>query len=851
MGTVSGVTLPPISPWTRVAISYGGLYFLIQILLPQASSLSVAVGLLGFLPLSMGLAAAFAAASRAARDPHLRRGFLCYALTFFVTGLGTAIWFWQQEVQRVDPNYSWGNLPYLLSYPFAIAGTIAFSSQSTGPGERWRRLLDAGIAVLAGAAITWQYVVLPLADVDRNPWHRAMLLAYPIGDLLIFVVLVPMLLNQRDDARGRILRLLVVGQMVYLAGDLGYQLSASAIGWLPFEWPDLPFVAGYILMIWAAEWFRGSPIEPGDPSPVDAARPIPRNLLPLLLGLVIYALLLAAALQHWAPVLSLLAITAVATTVLILLRERLTDRQNLRLERALAVARGEARFRSIIGHLHVGVVVQDAETRAVMVNPAALELLGLTEGEIMGRAAYDPAWKITHDDGSEFVAETLPVPLATATRKPVRNVVMGVYRPRTRDRVWLLVNAEPQLKPDGTIDEVVCTFHDITERRELEAQLRQSNRMEAVGQLAGGVAHDFNNLLTAITGYADLLKANIGPGDPRGEDVAEIGKAAARAAGLTRQLLAFGRRQLLQPVLLDMNAVVHDAERLLRRLLGEDIEIRSSLAPDLGLVRVDRGQLEQVIVNLAVNARDAMPTGGTLGITTRNATPDSRGLPSGLDVPTDGMILLEIRDSGMGMEEATRLRAFEPFFTTKEVGKGTGLGLSTVYGIVRQSGGDVWIESEPGRGTVVTVGLPRVAARPGSERVEEAPAPAAAGGRETVLIVEDEAAIRQVVRRALTARGYTMLDAGTPGEARTVLDAARPAVDLLITDVVMPGGSGPDLAAWTRERWPGMPVLFITGHADEAMLRHGLDLANATLLSKPFSSEQLIAAVRAALDHRP
>jgi PAS domain S-box-containing protein len=837
--------------WTRVALGYVILYLLTMTLLPAGSEFRNAVGLVAFLPVSLGLAAAFFSASRSARDPEFRRGFLGYALSFGVTGIGTAIWAWQQEWLHIDPTYSWSNLPYLLSYPLAIAGMFALPTYRTAVSRRWRFVLDAGIAVIAGAAITWIYVVVPVARVDQDLGHRILLLAYPIGDLIIFAVLVPMLLGQRRAESGVVIRLLAGGQMIYLAGDLGYQLSGEALPWLPFQWPDLPFLAGYVIMMWAAETFHRSPVEILPTGRMEEARPLPRNLLPLLLGAVIYVLLLVAALRHWTPELSVLAVSAVATTTLILLRERLTDRQNLELASQLADQRGEARFRAIIGHLHVGVMVQDAQTRVVTANAAALELLGLAEDEMLRRTVLDPAWNVIRDDGTDMPGEMHPVSLAIASRKPVRNVVMGVLRPRTRDRVWLLVSAEPQLTAEGTIREVFCTFHDVTERRELEAQLRQSHRMEAVGQLAGGVAHDFNNLLTAITGYADLLRSNFGPGDPRGEDVAEIGKAANRAAALTRQLLAFGRRQLLQPVVLDVNAVVHDAERLLRRLLGEDIAIRSALAPDLGQVRVDRGQLEQVIVNLAVNARDAMPTGGALTITTRNARPDSAGMPSGLEVPTDGLVLLEIRDTGTGMEEATRLRAFEPFFTTKEVGKGTGLGLSTVYGIVRQSGGDVWIDSAPGRGTVVTVALPRVPAGVAVEPVEAAEAPLIPGGRERVLIVEDEPAIRAVVRRALTVRGYSVLDAADPAEARTVLTTALPAVQLLITDVVMPGGSGPDLAAWARERWPGLPVLFITGHADEATLRHGLDLANATLLPKPFSAEQIVLAARAALDATP
>jgi signal transduction histidine kinase/CheY-like chemotaxis protein len=428
--------------------------------------------------------------------------------------------------------------------------------------------------------------------------------------------------------------------------------------------------------------------------------------------------------------------------------------------------------------------------------------------------------------------------------------VLGVRRSGTDHRTWILVDVEPRLGPDGQLEEVICSVHDITERRALEDQLRQAQRMEAVGRLAGGIAHDFNNLLTAIIGYNELVKGRLEPGSPLADDVAEIGSAARRAAGLTQQLLAFGRRQLLRPELLDVNEVIGGAERLLRRLLGEDIAIVSHLSPGPGLVRVDRGQLEQVIINLAVNARDALPRGGQLEIETRTLAPDDPGLPPGVASGPAGLVLLRVTDNGLGMDETTRARAFEPFFTTKDVGKGTGLGLSTVYGIVRQSGGEVWIDSSPGRGTRVTVCLPRV------EGVLPGPSAATAPsdpirGTETILIAEDEDAIRVMLKEALHRHGYRVLEAAEPNAARRILEAATERVDLLLTDVVMPGGSGPELAAWARQRRPALPVLFMTGYADEATLRReGVTVAGAPVVSKPFDPDAIAVLIRRTLDGR-
>jgi two-component system, cell cycle sensor histidine kinase and response regulator CckA len=296
------------------------------------------------------------------------------------------------------------------------------------------------------------------------------------------------------------------------------------------------------------------------------------------------------------------------------------------------------------------------------------------------------------------------------TKRPVRGLVIGVLRPPAVERRWILINAEPRLDTDGDVEEVLCTLQDMTERRALDEQLRQSQRMEAVGQLAGGIAHDFNNLLMAISGYAEMVKRGLLGGTAKVADLDQILTAVRRATTLIQQLLAFGRRQVLRPTAIDVNEVVRDSESLLRQLVRSPLEFYIDLSPDSQTVLVDRGQLEQIILNLVLNARDAMPQGGSLWVSTRTVTPGAPLLTPGLTVPALGAVLLVVRDSGVGMSESVRARVFEPFFTTKAVGKGTGLGLSSVYGTVRQSRGEVWIESEPGNGTTVYVMLPATAA---------------------------------------------------------------------------------------------------------------------------------------------
>ena len=375
--------------------------------------------------------------------------------------------------------------------------------------------------------------------------------------------------------------------------------------------------------------------------------------------------------------------------------------------------------------------------------------------------------------------------------------------------------------------------------------------MEAIGRLAGGVAHDFNNILTAIGGYTDLLLADLPAGDHRRHDVEEISQAAQRAAGLTHQLLAFSRRQVLQPKVISFNALVPDIEKMLRRLIGEDILLATVLDRRLGNVRADPGQLEQVIVNLAVNARDAMPNGGRLTIETRNVELDEVYATDHPSVKPGRYVMLAVTDTGVGMDEETKARIFEPFFTTKVRGKGTGLGLATVYGIVQQTGGHIWPYSEPGRGTTMRVYLPRVD-DPTDPIEHPGDAALAVGGTETILIVEDEAPVRAVTRHLLQRNGYTVMEAADGPAALALVDgeAAGQHIDLLLTDVIMPGMSGRELADQLRVRRPNLRVLFMSGYTDDAVVRHGMLEPGLAYLEKPFRPTTLLRKVRGVLENQ-
>ena len=369
--------------------------------------------------------------------------------------------------------------------------------------------------------------------------------------------------------------------------------------------------------------------------------------------------------------------------------------------------------------------------------------------------------------------------------------------------------------------------------------------MEAIGRLAGGIAHDFNNLLTVILGYTEALLD--GRGDGRGpEEVSEIRKAAERAAGLTRQLLAFSRRQVLQHRTINLNMLLGDLDKMLRRLLGEDVSLTTLLDPDLGSVRADAGQIEQVIVNLAVNARDAMPDGGKLTIETRCVELDDQYARDHLSVQPGRYVMVAVSDTGTGMDDETKSRIFEPFFTTKEQGEGTGLGMATVYGIVKQSRGNIWVYSEPGRGTSFKVYLPEVAgSAAGSGR--ETPQRPPERGSETILLTEDEEGVRTLTRKMLAHSGYTVLEAASPREALEIASRHEQPIDLLVTDVVMPEMGGSDLAARLVSLRPETRVLYMSGYTDDVILRHGVLERGCIFLQKPFTAHALSRKVREAL----
>jgi signal transduction histidine kinase len=411
---------------------------------------------------------------------------------------------------------------------------------------------------------------------------------------------------------------------------------------------------------------------------------------------------------------------------------------------------------------------------------------------------------------------------------------------------WLIGAGRVQLDDHGEPVRAVGISMDVTERRALEDQYQQAQKMEAIGRLAGGVAHDFNNLLTAILGYCELLLADFGPDDRRHADITEIQKAGTRAAGLTRQLLAFSRKQIIEPTLLDLNVVVADLRAMLGRLIGEDVKIVLDLQPALAFVKADRGQVEQIVMNLAVNARDAMPSGGTLTIETANANLDEHYAKRHPTAKPGPYVVLSVTDTGIGMTPQVQARLFEPFFTTKGPGKGTGLGLATVHGIVARSGGSVNVHSDVGRGTSFKVYFPQTDA---TERAAQAPPPVARprAGTQTVLVVEDAEGLRELAMRLLQREGYTVLAASNADEALELFEL-NACIDVILTDVVMPGASGPELTRQLVERRPELKVIYMSGYTEEAIVHHGVLEPGIAFLHKPFTIDTLGRKIREVLD---
>jgi two-component system, cell cycle sensor histidine kinase and response regulator CckA len=484
------------------------------------------------------------------------------------------------------------------------------------------------------------------------------------------------------------------------------------------------------------------------------------------------------------------------------------------------------------------IAVVNADGRRAYNSPSYERLLGYSPEELRGTLAFVQI----HPDDRAKVIEAAEEAKRSGHGKRLE------YRMRHKSGNWVLLESTASVVRDrkGQVQKLVIVNRDITERKQLEQQLQMAQKVEAVGRLSGGIAHDFNNILGVIIGYTEALQKRMQPENAFRDAIDEIQRAAKRAASLTQQLLAFSRKQVLEPKILDLNAVVRDMEKMLGSLMGEHTELALALSDSLGMVKADRTQIEQVILNLTVNARDAMPEGGKLTIETWNVDMDEANTARPAYMLPGSYVLLKVRDTGCGMTREVQAHIFEPFFTTKEKGKGTGLGLATVYGVVKQSGGYILVESEPGKGAVFEIYLPLVEAPAVPAKQSRAPVKRQQKHETTVLLVEDEASLRKLTRDVLQEFGYTVLEVADASQALEMARKSR-AIDLLLTDVIMPGMSGPALADALAISHPDTQVLFMSGYTHGEIAKQGILDAGMAILHKPFTREELIRRVQDAL----
>jgi two-component system cell cycle sensor histidine kinase/response regulator CckA len=511
-----------------------------------------------------------------------------------------------------------------------------------------------------------------------------------------------------------------------------------------------------------------------------------------------------------------------------------------------ALRQSEERFRELYHDAPVGYLELDNEGRITSVNRTECEMMGYAPDEMLGQ----PIWTFVADEETS----RQQVLALLAGRLPSARDRERLFRRKDGTTFPVLIEDRLLQNEEGKIVGIRAALQDITERKEaeekmvsLQEQLRQSQKMEAVGRLAGGIAHDFNNLLTVIQGHCEISLLQFQGNNPLREDIVEIKKAADRAGNLTRQLLAFSRRQIMEMKVIDLNALLRELEKMLRRVMGEDVELVTVLDEHLGKIKMDPGQMEQVVLNLAINARDAMPSGGKFILETTNVSLDEKYARSHIGVEAGRHVMLSVTDTGSGMSLQVKERLFEPFFTTKEKGKGTGLGLSTVYGIIKQSSGNIWVYSEPGHGSTFKIYLPRVDEE-ADNLFRRDDTVSMLYGNETVLLVEDEPSVRGLAARVLRKQGYNVLEAVNGGEALQIADTYSGKIDLLLTDVVMPQIGGKELYDQLKPLRADLKVLFTSGYTETAIVQQGNLPPGVAFLQKPFSPIFLTHKVRELLD---
>ncbi|HEY1484080.1 MAG TPA: ATP-binding protein, partial [Candidatus Acidoferrum sp.] len=737
--------------------------------------------------------------------------------------------------------------PWPSDLLFFVWMTPAFLSLFVDPHKepqqiRWTQWLDfAQVGILV---VSLYIFAFEIPNRGRFPGFSIEILAFWVSvarNIFVVTLFAAWTLRSQNDQLRSLYRRTTAFLLLYSLAECPYLYLQVYQGLRPGTLWDLPFSLAFALAAILMATSNVKSLQSTTAIPRESPKTSPllsRFALRLVPFLFPMAILLMAA--HIAEQQFAIAVCAViASFACSSARIVLSERQQLRTDTALQER--NALLKSVFDGTGDAIFVKDQQGRYLIVNQAVANFLNKPIEQIIGKTAFDVADQQT---AQELTKDDLSI---LQTGKTVTVDFQMIHEGATR---YFLVTRAPYRDSNGQIIGVIGITRDISQYRAIEARLRQSQKMEAIGTLAGGVAHDFNNILMVVTGYSSVLAEALRSNPQLHGHVEQIQKAAERATALTRQLLAFSRKQTIQPVKLNLNDVVTAIEKFLHRLIGENIVISSNLAPTLGTVLADPGQIEQVILNLAVNARDAMPDGGKLSIQTRNTTvrdPKSYGQ---LEIKPGEYVELSVGDSGVGIEPSAQPHIFEPFFTTKPAGKGTGLGLSTVYGIVQQAGGFVTFQSAPGTGTTFRMLLPRI-----ESAIANTTSPtdhvALVHGGETVLLVEDDASVCELVQSVLVFQGYSVLAARRPFEAEAMMRSHSGPIHLLLSDVILPGMSGADLARRLIAINPHMRVLFMSGYIDDSAVRLEIRERGTAYLQKPFSPKDLIKKVREVLDSVP
>ena len=801
-------------------------------------------------------ALAWRASRHKALDGRVRRAWKIVALAFSAYFVGNLIWFYYEVILGIQPAVSWADPVYLTYYPLLLWGVLTFPMTRRGGKTRLTFGLDAGTVMLGAVMVIWHFLLRPIALAESSSLLESLVtLAFPVGATVLLFGIVVVVLRKPDESVRRALTVLTFGIIVGAVGDLGYAYQALQGVYQGGNWPDKFYMGGFFLMAlsgqyqyWSASRRRAQEQPSAQPVPTPDGK-LTFSWLPYLGIALGYGVLLVVCINdmvaNGGSPLDVLIIGAVIITGLVVARQIVAVRENVRLLNERAARQSEARFRSLVQHSSDIITILAADLTIIYESPSVEPVLGYEAKGLIGRRLLT----LLHDDDRPKVEAFF----AAVTREPGATALTE-YRLRHSDGTLLNIESVgTNMLHDPNVRGIVLNSRNVTGRKRAEEalrvseeQLRQSQKLESIGTMAGGIAHDFNNLLTVISGNAQLVLAKLEPDSRPHQRLVEVEKAADRAATLTRQMLAFSRRQQLERKTINLNDTIDEILKLLRRTIGADIDLRFQAAGNLATVFADPAQIEQVVMNLVVNARDAMPQGGRLTIETNNATLDESFIQNHPLAEPGRYAHITVSDTGTGIDAVTLARIFEPFFTTKEVGRGTGLGLSMVFGIVKQHNGLIEVSSLVGKGTTFNIYLP-VDDKAVAEEVRILQ-PTLRGGTETILVAEDEEAVRKLTQGFLEDLGYGVLLARDGMEAMELYTANSEQINMLILDVVMPRMGGQEVYEHIRSSGSDVPVIFTTGYSSEMVQSQFIEKTGAPLLRKPYNVEALGRKVRETLD---